>query len=178
MKTHGDMLEGLLTSFGGYYTVRRNGAAAPFAAEAEFHSHTEQYILIKAARIADIDSNEFVFFADEEELTQDRLRTLDERAWEEGLSRVRAGDGHRNSDISLIILCDRADRAVLKAARRLYRYKSYQWGFKGWSGYRLAVWEAEGGTVTCNRLGRNLKATIQAAVQAAPSLLSKTGTQS
>ena len=178
MKTRGEMLEGLLTSFGGYYTVKRNGAAVPFAAEAEFHSHTEQYLLVKAAHIADIDSNEFVFFASEEQLTPDSFKKLDERAWAEGLSRVKTGDGHRNSDISLIVLCDRADREVLKSAKRLYRYKSYQWGFKGWSGYRVAVWEAEGGTVTCNRLGKNLKTPIQAAAQAAPAILGKTGTQS
>lgn len=160
MRTRGEMLEGLLKSFGGYYTVRRDGVAAPFVAEAEFHSHTEQYFLVKAAHIADIDSNEHVFFSSEEHLTAESLSGLDSRAWEEGLSRVRAGEGHRNTDISLIVLCDRADRDALKHARRLYRYKSYKWGFQGWSGYRVAVWEAEGGSVTCNRLGKNLKATI------------------
>ena len=160
MRTRGEMLEGLLKSFGGYYTVRRDGVAAPFVAEAEFHSHTEQYFLVKAAHIADIDSNEHVFFASEEQLTAESLSGLDIRAWEEGLSRVRAGEGHRNTDISLIVLCDRADRDALKHARRLYRYKSYKWGFRGWSGYRVAIWEAEGGSVSCNRLGKNLKATI------------------
>lgn len=160
MKTRGEMLEGLLRSFGGYYTVRQDGVAAPFVAEAEFHSHTEQYLLVRAAHIADIDSNEYVFFSSEEQLTADSLTRLDERAWEEGLSRVRAGEGHRNSDIGLIILCDRADKEALKQARRIYRYKSYKWGLRGWSGYRVAIWEAESGNVSCNRLGKNIKATI------------------
>ena len=63
MKMRGDMLEQLLKSFNGYYTVKRDGVAAPFVAEAEFHSHTEQYLLVKAAHVADIDSNEYIFFA-------------------------------------------------------------------------------------------------------------------
>ncbi len=160
MKTRGEMLEGLLKSFGGYYTVRQDGVASPFVAEAEFHSHTEQYFLVKAAHIADIDSNEHVFFASEPHLTVDRLAALDQRAWEEGLSRVKIGEGHRNTDISLIILCDSAEKDTLKKAGRIYRYKSYKWGFQGWSGYRVAVWEAEGGSISCNRLGKNLKELI------------------
>ena len=160
MATRGEMLEGLLKSFGGYYTVKSDGVASPFVAEAEFHSHTEQYFLVRAAHIADIDSNEYVFFASEEHLTEERFRVLDECAWKEGLSRVQAVEGHRNSDIALIVLCDRADKDALRKAGRMYRYKSYKFGFRGWSGYRVAVWEGEGGSVTCNRLGKNLKATI------------------
>ncbi len=160
MKTRGEMLELLLKSFSGYYTVKREGAAAPFVAEAEFHSHTEQYMLVKSAHVADIDSHEYVFFASEGHLTLEALLTLDGRAWEEGLSRVHPDGNHRNSDISLVLLCDSAEKEALKKARRLYRYKSYRWGLQGWSGYRLLVWEAEGGSTVCNRLGKNLKAMI------------------
>ena len=151
------MLEQLLKSFSGYYSVESDGVASPFVALAEFHSHTEQYVLVKAAHVADIDSNEYVFFASENKLTLDTLLSLDKKAWEEGLSRVHPSGSHRNSDISLVILCDKAEKAALKRASRIYRYKSYRWGLQGWSGYRLAVWEAEGGSVSCNRLGRNLK---------------------
>ncbi len=160
MKTRGELLEQLLTSFSGYYTVKREGAVPPFVAEAEFHSHTEQYFLVKIAHIADIDSNEYVFFANEGSLSLERLLELDESAWKEGLSRVKAGEGHRNSDISLVILCDQAEKNALKRTKGLYRYKSYRFGLHGWSGYRVMVWEAASGKAVCNRLGKNLKALI------------------
>ena len=56
------ILQKLLHSFERYYNVREECVVAPFSAEAEFHSHSEQYFLVKSAHVADIDSNEYVFF--------------------------------------------------------------------------------------------------------------------
>ena len=104
------VLETVLHSFERYYNVKAGepgtDASGPFAAEAEFHSHSEQYFLTRAAHIADIDSHEYVFFAEEDNLTSDRLAELESEAWKEGLARVQPGPGHRNSDVALIIITD------------------------------------------------------------------------
>ena len=55
-------IEKILPSFEQYYTVKKD-TDPPFCAEAEFRSHNEQYFLVRSAHIADIDSNEYVFFA-------------------------------------------------------------------------------------------------------------------
>ena len=55
-----EALEKLLPAFEKFYTVKRQGVVCPFDAEAEFCLHTEKYVLVKAAKIAEIDSNEFV----------------------------------------------------------------------------------------------------------------------
>ena len=52
----------LLPAFEQYYTVNKE-SEPPFCAQAEFRSHNEQYFLVRSAHIADIDSNEFVYFA-------------------------------------------------------------------------------------------------------------------
>ena len=107
-----DILQAVLRPFMHYYNLREN-PTPPFAAEAEFHSHSEQYFLTRAAHIADIDSHEYVFFAEEEHLTQERLEGLEKSAWEEGLSRVKPGPGHRNSDVALIIIADKIEETAL-----------------------------------------------------------------
>ena len=56
-------LEKLLPAFRQYYTINNDTPTQPFVAEAEFRSHNEQYFLVRSAHIADIDSNEFVYFA-------------------------------------------------------------------------------------------------------------------
>ena len=56
--------EKILECFKRYYNVSTENIAQPFIARAEFKSHNEQYFLVKAAKVADIDSNESVFFYD------------------------------------------------------------------------------------------------------------------
>ena len=90
-----EALEHLLHSYEAYYNVSTQNVAAPFVAEASFKSHNEQYMLVKAAKIADIDSNEFVFFyinaapaCGGKGLTVEKITELSKIAWERGLSQV------------------------------------------------------------------------------------------
>ena len=156
-----DTLRRLLQSFERYYDVRTEGVAAPFAAEAEFHSHTEQYFLVKAAHLSDIDSNEYVFFALEPVLTCGRFAELSDAAWNAGLSRVRPYMGHRNSDVSLIIIAERIDDDALALVRRTRRSKSYKFGLYGWSNFRALAYEASSERTASNRLGKNLRKLVR-----------------
>ena len=155
------VLKTLLHSFERYYNVKAGEpgteAARPFAAEAEFHSHSEQYFLTRAAHIADIDSHEYVFFAEEDNLTSDRLAELESAAWEEGLSRVQPGPGHRNSDVSLIIIADNIEETAFKQVSRIKHSKSYRFSLYGWSNFRVLAYEISSGRISCNRLGKSLK---------------------
>ena len=148
-----EALERLLKTFEAYYTVNRETPAEPFRAEAEFRMHDEQYFLIKSAKVTEYDSREFLFFAVTDRLTAELYETLDERAWEEGLSRVEVKPNHRNTDISLLILADRVDPEAAALIRKRRRYKSYRFGFRGWSAYKVIAYDLESGTTVQNRMG-------------------------
>lgn len=66
--TPGEALERVLRSYQTYYNIKTEAVEPPFAAEAIFGSHNEQYFLIKKAKVADIDTNETVYFATEESI--------------------------------------------------------------------------------------------------------------
>ena len=154
-----DILQAVLRPFMHYYNLREN-PTPPFAAEAEFHSHSEQYFLTRAAHIADIDSHEYVFFAEEDHLTQERLEELEKSAWEEGLSRVKPGPGHRNSDLALIIIADKIEETALRQVSKIKRSKSYRFSLHGWSNFRVLAYEVSSGRVASNRAGKSLKKVI------------------
>ncbi|MBR5896037.1 MAG: hypothetical protein IKZ39_00270 [Lachnospiraceae bacterium] len=155
-----EKLESVLKSYMRFYNIKREDVTEPFAAEAEFISHNEQYFLLKSAKIADIDSNEFVFFASEESLSAEKLAELDAKAWETGLSRVTPGPGHRNSDVTLIVIADTIDEDAFKLAKKLKHSKSYKFTFHGWSNYKLIAIDLTNNRLTYNRLGRTLKGII------------------
>ncbi|MDE6736376.1 MAG: hypothetical protein K2J50_02610 [Treponemataceae bacterium] len=152
-----DVLQKLLRSFERYYDVKTEGVAAPFVAEAEFHAHAQQYVLVKTAHIADIDSNEYVFFAQERALTCARLAELDGSAWSAGLSRVTPYMGHRCSDIALIIVAETIDDDAFARIKKTRHSKSYRCSLYGWSNFRALAYETSSGRVAYNRLGKDLR---------------------
>ena len=147
-------IEKVLPAFERYYTVK-NVPNPPFCAEAEFRSHNEQYFLVRSAHIADIDSNEFVFFATIPNLDSQNLNELTKSAWETGLSRVKPYNGHRNSDITLIILTNKIDDETKKAIKKTRLYKSYKFSFWGWSNFKLTVVELDSQGIYFNRFGKD-----------------------
>lgn len=152
-----EALPSLLKSFVRYYDIKDEGVEAPFAAEAEFHSHEEQFFLVKQAKLSESESKEFVFFAVSSHLTLDEAKLLDETAWNRGLSRVFPHDGHRNSDVVLVILADQVDAEAAAYLKKCKRYESYRHTLHGWSHYRVIVREMSTGKLTFNRMGRTLK---------------------
>lgn len=152
-----DILSMLLRSFERYYDVKNNDVPSPFSAEAEFHSRDEQYFLVRSAHISEVVSNEYVFFAREEQLGADRLDVLVSSAWERGLCRVKIVPGHRNSDVTLIVLADEVQDGLFGRIKKTRRYKSYCFSLRGWSSFNLVVMEISSGTVVANRRAAALK---------------------
>ena len=91
-----EALEALLPSYRTYYNIISENVTQPFDAEAVFNSHNEQYYLVKKAKVADVDSNEFVFFKIVDVLDKETYEILDKTAWEEGIKRVEPSFGHKN----------------------------------------------------------------------------------
>lgn len=174
------MLEKLLRAYGDYYDVTRldppggveagsSGAESDssllFAAEAAFHSHEEQYFLVRSARIAEAESHEYVFFALEDTLTANRLLELDAAAWERGVSRAVPHKDHRNTDVALIVLAERIEPEALALVPKRKHYRSYRWGFQGWSHFLLFAVEASTGRCVWNRQGQRLRKLIQSNIR-------------
>ena len=147
----------LLKSYRRYYNIKTEDVAKPFAAEAVFHTHDEQYFLVKAARLAEADAHEYVFFATADEINLTEAQSLDEAAWMEGLSRVVPHVNHRSSDITLIILAKHISADAAEYIKRVKRYKSYRHTLQGWSNYSVVAMETSTGGFFSNRRGRNLK---------------------
>ncbi|MCR5410818.1 MAG: hypothetical protein K6E90_07540 [Lachnospiraceae bacterium] len=126
-------------------------------AEATFSSHSEEFFLIKSAKITEMDSMETAFFMDEPELDEEKYDSLCEKAWSETLDRADVKPNHRNSDGILIITADTIDEAAKKKIRKTRRYKSYRFTFWGWSELRVIAYEHSTGRLVCNRQGEVLK---------------------
>ena len=152
-----EVLSRLLESYKNYYDVSTSDCTQPFCAQAEFHSTNKQYILVKAAKVSESQSNEFVFFSIQKHLTKETLCMLEETAWNEGLKKFTVKAGHRNSDISLIIIAESADKDALARLKKIHHYKSYWLTFRGWSAFSAALFLTQTNTFYSNKFGKSLK---------------------
>ncbi|MBS7261550.1 MAG: hypothetical protein KIG91_07830 [Treponema sp.] len=151
------LLSKLLSSFEHYYTIEKENPTPPFNAEAEFSAHGEQYMLVKIAKIADMDSKDYAYFKIEDNLSLERLQELSQIAWNSGIAKVVPYNGHRNSDVTLVVLADTVSPDLVKQIKKIKFYKSYKFSFWGWSHFRLVVKEISSNKVYFNRFGSDLK---------------------
>lgn len=157
-----EVKERLLNSFQTYYNVNRE-KEDPFDATAEFHSHGEQFFFFKVAKYADIDSNEYVYVSTMDALTPEAVTELSKTAWERGIAKVHPGEGHKNSDVSLYLICNSISEEAEKLVKKTKYSKSYMFTFYGWSNFRLVALDLSTQKCVSNRLGSDLKKNLQAA---------------
>ena len=155
--TAANALEMVLPLFQVYYDIERDKVTEPFQAEAAFHSHDEQYFLIKSAKYTEIEAHEYVFFAARDRLTLEEAQRLADIAWETGLRRVQPSSIHRSTDMVLVLLADKVDPDAAAYIQKLKRSKSYMFLLHGYSNYRTIAIETSSGQMTCNRLGQHLR---------------------
>jgi hypothetical protein len=161
-----EIFEKLIDAYAGYYNIERAEGKAgegsdkvpePFDATGFLSNEAQQYFLVKAARIADVNSYEHVYFKKCDRLDPDMLGELDRTAWEDGISRVKPNSGHKNTDVALIVTADELADGVREAVSTYKHSKNYKLGLYGFSNYRLVVIEARSGLILTNRRGEDLR---------------------
>ena len=152
-----DTLDILLKSYRRYYNIQTEGVEPPFTAEAVFHTHDEQYFLVKSAKLSEAESHEYVYFATAEKLTLADAQRLDQCAWERGVAHANPSASHRSTDVTLVILAGRVEPDAADYIKKCKRYQSYRFTFHGWSSYQAVAMETSTGTLTHNRRGRDLE---------------------
>ncbi|MBO4377067.1 MAG: hypothetical protein IKY04_07885 [Lachnospiraceae bacterium] len=152
--TTDEVLQKFLKSYQAYYNIETEECLKPFDAVAHFSVHNEQYMLVKAAKYADVVSNEYVYFYKADTLEEEKVKELTDIAWEDGVNKVVPDSTHRNSDVTVYLICEKISDGAKKLAKKTRHYKSYAFGFKGWSNFRLVAIETSSNEVTYNYQGR------------------------
>ncbi len=151
------MLDMFLKAYSAYYDIEKDSPPAPFDATATFEAKAEQYFMVRAARIAEIHSAEYVYFKCMDTLSPGDLVKLDEAAWELGQESVKPGEYHKSTDVTLIILAKKVEgKDFRKLVSKTRHSKSYRFGLWGFCRYRLVVIETESETAFFNFQGRAL----------------------
>ena len=155
-----EALDRIVASFYRYYDVNTTDPIEPFHVEAVYRGMDQQYMLVKKAKVFEIENYEYVFFYKTDRLTKDLYEELEEKAWADGMKRTHPHSNHRSSDVTLVIVADSLDPDCEAVVKKASKHVSYKFGFHGYSTLRLVVCDLSRGNVLSNRRGSDLKKTV------------------
>ena len=153
-----DVLEKLLLAHQQWFDLYRNHEfeGIKFPGYVEFHTHGEQYVLSKRAKLWEVDSHEYIFFQTVDELTEDDLQQWVSFMKEHGLKKAEPKPNHMSSNIALVLIADSTSDNAAKAVRKVRFRKNFKLGLEGWADLKLAVVDLSGHRVITNGAGKDM----------------------
>ena len=123
-----DLLERVLAAHKSFYDIRRDYLfeGRTFPAFAEYHTYGEKYVLVKRAKLWEVNTHDFMFFECVDELDETQLAEEISFMQEKALRKVDAGPNHMSSALSLVIIANRTTEAARKLAKRTRFHKEYR----------------------------------------------------
>lgn len=136
-----DLLERILAAHQSFYDITRDYLfeGRTFPAFAEYHTYGEKYVLVKRAKLWEVNTHDFMFFECVDELDEAHLAEDISFMQEKALRKVDAGPNHMSSALSLVIIANSTTEAARKLAKKTRFHKEYRFGFRGWTDLRLCV---------------------------------------
>lgn len=158
------MLERLLHAHEAWYDVERDHefCGRTFLGYAEFHTHGEQYVLVKRAKLWEVDSHDYLFFDLEDRLTLPVLQELIEFMEQRGVEKVDAQPNHMQSLLSLVVIADEVDDDAARLVRKTRFRKNFKLGIRGWADLRLAALDLSAQAVFTNGAGKEMREALEA----------------
>ena len=158
------ILARLLYAHETYFNVVRNYEYADrmFPGYAEFHSHGEKYVLVKRAKLWEVDSHEYIFFDCKDQLSEKDLAAELEFMKNKGIEKVVPEPNHMSSFISLVLVVNSVETGLEKQIAKARFHKEFKYGIQGWADLRLVVVDLSERVVLTNAAGKEMKASVEA----------------
>lgn len=158
------VLKRLLAAHETWFDVSRDHVfgGRTFPGYAEFHSSAEKYVLVKRAKLWEVNAHEYLFFVTADRLTAQCLE--DEVAFmtTKALDKVQPNPEHMTSYLSLVAIADAVDDDARRAVKKTRFRKNFKLGLQGWADLRLAVVDLSTSSIITNAMGKELRASLEA----------------
>ena len=158
------VLKRILAAHETWFDVQRDYeyAGRVFPGYAEFHEHGEKYVLVKRAKLWEIDAHEYIFFVLSDLLTASDLDELIAFMKTDALAKVHPEPDHMTSYLSLVVVADDIEQGLDRKVRRTSYRKDFMLGLRGWADLRVAVVDLASQRVYTNSQGSKMAKSLAA----------------
>ena len=135
-----EMLDEILEYYRGYYDVSlEEKEELPLYATAAFHQVNEKYVLSKKANLWRAQVHEYVYFFKTDCLSREEFERCLNFAHQDGIQKIKPGPEHMYSYITVVFVCNRAEKEAENAAKRCRIHKDFKLSFHGWMDVKTAI---------------------------------------
>lgn len=162
-----DYLVRILAAHRAFYDIKQNYSfeGRHFPAYAEFHTTGEKYVLVKRAKLWEVNTHDYMFFEIVDHLDEAYLAEAVEFITAKGIHKVHPDSNHMSSALTLIIIASQCSDEAFKRVKTIRFRKNFCLSLKGWSDLRLAVADLSrpaGQNIVTNAKGKQLKEVLAA----------------
>ncbi len=152
-----ELVERLIHSYSSHYNIEAPAQNAPkeLAALCILDMTQSSYVLLKKNVLWSAQSHEYCYMFSVEHLTKNDYDRFLSFVKTDGLSRINPKPGHMCTVLSMIILCESAEDATIKALKRCRLHKNFRFSFYGWMDGRTALAELSTGRIVTNLSGHD-----------------------
>ena len=148
------ILDKLLNAYFSSHDIERTGEGEePLKAVCHFYAHNSQYVISKKAELWSADTTEHIYIFSVPELTADLYRSLEQLAYDRGMSLIDPKPGHMCTYITAVIICGSCTDEAAKLIRKCRLYKSFHFSLHGWMDFHSVCVTADTSSVIHNRSG-------------------------
>ncbi len=156
------ILERVLATHEAYFDIEQphEFAGRTFAAYAQFHSETSQYVLVKRAKLWNATTHEHIFFDVRDCLNESAAQDLLEFMKTDALSKVNPNAEHMSSYLTLIAIAGKVDAGAAKVIQKARFRKNFKLGLNGWTDLKMIAIDASDCGIISNACGKESRKTL------------------
>jgi len=157
----------LLEAYESFFDISRDIVKDKFAfaAEAIFHSRSEKYVLVKSAKLWAVETNEYVYFIDNEISTLEEFKKWREKVLELGMKEIKPHSEHMCSYITMIYIANEINDEIRKDIENYRYHKTFMLSLNGWMDFRLAAIDLSNNNIITNKKGGEIRKILQNSIQ-------------
>ena len=151
------LMKRLVHSYSSHYNIEKlpDGSPKELAAFCVLDMTQCSYVLSKKNVLWSANSHEYSYLFSVEHLTKADFERFLSFMKRDGIPRIEVKSGHMCTALTMVILCDSAEKDALQAVKRCRLHKSFRLSFYGWMDGRTALAELSTGRVITNLSGHD-----------------------
>ncbi|MFI3174206.1 MAG: hypothetical protein R3Y53_03255 [Bacillota bacterium] len=156
-------IEEILPAYEAYFDITTpfSTETHTYTAQAAFHSRSEKYMLMKAAKIWAMENHEYIYFAEKEQWTFTEYETLKAETLAHGLSQVKPHSEHMYTYVTLVIVGEDLPEELVRDLEKTKFHKTFLFSLRGWCDFRLCGVDIKNQKLYTNKKGKELKVPLQ-----------------
>ncbi len=156
-------IEKVLPSYEAYFDITTpfSTETHAYAAQAVFHSRSEKYMLMKAAKIWAMENHEYIYFVDKEKWEFSEYLAYKEATLAHGLLQIKPHNEHMYTYVTLIVVGEDFSEEMISDIEKTKFHKMFLLSLHGWCDFRLCGVDIKNQKLYTNKKGKELKVPLQ-----------------